>query len=1261
MRRAGATKARAVLIMVASRSAERSDALGPVVVARSVVMSPPRRTLRTVQRNGRRPRRAVKVDLSRTCGDDGSAPRRARRIPSRALRPRRRSSLNRGTFRAAAAVVVARGGGPRLPLYVHTSNRSEQLVQALVQVLQSGPPGDDPTTPEIVAIQGKGMERWLSLQLAQRLGVWANFSFPFPRGVLDKIIAGVLRDESATTAPDPETERWRIARLLPALAAQRGFEPIRRYLTDDDDGVRRVELAARIANTFDHYAIYRPDMVLRWEDAPAPDDDWQPQLWRAIEKDARARGDGASMHAARRHAALERALTSSREPIPGLPSRVSLFGVTTLPPAWLSVLRAASTRIDVHLFLVAPSQHYWAEIRSQRDVARELAQKDVIDAADEERLKELVGNPLLASLGRVAREMQAVLESLDYQDGTSVPVEPAPDEGPATMLQTLQSDVLNLRHRRPGNAAAPSLPFPGDDRSVVVHACHGPMREVEVLHDQLLALYEELPDLEARDVVVMTPDIAAYAPAIEAVFGGNSGGSGGGNPGAGEVARIPYKVADLSAAQTNDVVAAFFAVLDVAAGRFTASQVVDLLTLAPVRTKFRIEADELDPIKEWIKRTGIRWGVDEHHRAEVGQPGDRSNTWRFGLDRLLVGYALPGGDRTIWQDVLPWDDLEGDGAHLLGRFSAFCDELFAVRDALHGPRPIAAWCTALERVLARMLDDQSANTHQHQLVTDALIAWQQRAERAGFTDVVPLKIARAEILQTLTTQTPARRFLAQGVTFCEMVPMRTIPFRVVALMGLSADTFPRGRWPAGFDLTAERRRIGDRSPRDDDRQLFLEALLSARDRFLVTYVGQSIADNTTLPPSVVVDELLDALGESYDVPPQMKPPTMDGDAREDRHVAIRRRLIVRHPLQPFSPTYFRPDRDHRLAAFSPTHHAGAVSLTSERSAGAPFVRRRLPPPEGELTVNVDDLVRFFRHPVRVFLQKRVGLFLDDGEARLIDREPLVLDPLARSELGRFLIAPALDGDDLALGLVPLQKTGKVPAGAVGEKLVWDAQSQTEEILAAHRALVLGERLPPLSVDGVIDGVRITGAISSLWPTGHVETGSRAMGAAYEPAAWVRHLVLCWAAPDTHPKDSWIIGKGDEGAASVKHFRRCDEAATHLEALMALYKDGMRRPLPWFPAVAWEFMRALLANKGDEWRALASAQVTFDKSGGMPCTKEDPFIQQIYGDVDPFEDGARLSPDLPVIRDEIAQLARAILTPMFAHQTGFVRGAPLREG
>lgn len=1082
-------------------------------------------------------------------------------------------------------------------MYVHRSNRVERLFDALAEVV--GPPLPDPLQPECIVVSSRGMNTWLAMRLSERFGVWAGGHFPFPRRFIDDLFAMVaLQTDSAGPAwRDPQQLLWPILAELPALLKTPPFIELRRFVDRDDTGRHLFQLAHRIAHVFDQYPVFRPEMVLGW-DAGA-DDHWQAVLWRAVTD--RLGGQHVAASAQDFIDALEGA------PPQGLPARVSVFGVSTLPPFYVHVLEALDQVVPVHLFLISPSQEYWAELRSRN------MDPDVLETVP----------PLLVSLGAVGREFQGVLEQIDYHEGPSLYEDPGGDD----LLRALQSRLLHLQGADlPPHEASP------DDRSLSLHACHSPMREVEVLHDHLLAMLAEDKTLQPRDIAVLITDVETYSPLVEAVFERDDD----------DPSYIPFCLADRAVRSENPLVDAFIRVVEMVGGRVTASEVLDLLALEPVQDRFDIGADALDKIGTWVEGAKIRWGIDAAHREKHGQPALHENTWRFGLERLFLGVAMPGEGLHTFEGALPYDEIEGATADLLGRFGQYCEALFSAVLDLEAPRPVAQWQRDLEAMLqAVLVNPQTEGEWDPQPIRTAIDAIATDAAMARFEDDLSLD-AMLELLETrLEADAPPRGFLAKGVTFCAMLPMRSVPFRVVCMLGLSDGAFPRAGRQMSFDLIAADPKPGDRSRRDDDRYLFLEALLAARQRVHLSYVGQSIQDNADLPPSVVVSDLLDQLVAS------VKPPA----PLPDSPAGVRDLVRLRHPMQPFSPRYFGADPDPRLFSFSRDYCEGAKALVdpSKLLGRPPLLTEALADPRdtdpGASTLELGRLLKFYRLPVADLVRRRLGVFLDrDDDRDYSDREPMEVQGLDNWKLGDTVLHHELADVDLDDSLALTRAEGIVPLGTPGACAHEETHRAVAPLIAAAEKAREGEPLEPLMIDLDLGDTRVVGTIGERWASGRVylQYGQRKAKTLLD--LWIQHLCLCVAAPDDQVLRSVVVARGKKDEPpDVCAFDPVPDAAAHLRALVSLYWIGQREPLLLFPAASMGYARELLASGSPE-----AARLKASSQWRRPNNFEskDPHIQRVFGRDEVF--GFDYSPlPTPLEGGDAGSVAERVFGPLLA--------------
>ncbi len=1018
-------------------------------------------------------------------------------------------------------------------LRLYQSNRLEILADRLAERLAE--PQGNPLAPETLVVQHSGMARWLSLRLAKRLGVCANVEFPLPAAFVWRLVGALLPGLPDENRFEPGVLAWRILGLLDELPEAPELAPLQRYL-GDRDLLKRLQLAQRIAAVFDQYLVYRPDWILAWEAGrPAqPGDEWQAWLWRRLS----ASGDP---HWVRLQQRMFAALDAGAMPVGRLPERAAVFGIPTLSPGYLEILQRLGEHMELHLFLLNPCRAHWSEIVDLGEKARREVE------ADGSELYLEVGNPLLASLGRQGRDLFDALLAVEGETE-----EGFVDPDPGHLLGRLQADILDLSD--PTQAESPWALDP-NDRSLQFHACHSPMRELEVLYDQLLELFRRDPELEPSQVIVMTPDIDVYAPYVQAVFG---------EPG--DRPAIPYHIADRDAAGEWPLVAACLQLLELPERRLDANRVLGLLELPALRRSFRIEGADLPLIARWIEQTGIRWGADAADRAAQGQPADAENTWRAGLDRLLLGYALVDEGDDLFQGLLPYNGVDGaDSARLAGCLLAFIDALTWLRKRLQRSRPMAAWVRELGQLLERFFSPEEDEAHQLQRVRAALDAALEQAEFADYKGDLDRAVLRAELQGQLQAGAGGGGFLGGGVAFCSLAPMRSLPFPVICLLGMDDGAFPRERRPPGFDLMARRFRFGDRSRRGDDRYLFLETLISARRCLYLSYVGQDQRDNAPLPPSALVSELLDYLDQ-----------LADG--------AARKQLLTHHPLQPFSRRHFQPDSG--LFSYSPALAAAARRLGEAAAAPAPLLPGDLMEPEPEWRqIELPRLLHFYSNPTRFLLQQRLGIRLEPGEGLAETRDPFGLDFFPRQELAQALVEQALEGRGGAALEARWRAAGQLPQGNIGARLFAREADQ-----AAALAVNLGQVLAPapersLAVDLPLGELRLVGTLSGVRPDGLFGYSVHKIWDAQLIELWLRHLLLnALAPPGVDLVSRWLDPE------RLYRFPPRADAGERLSELLSAYWQGLCRPLPLFPKSSLAYVRKIASGKDPEYALKAAEQV-----------------------------------------------------------------------
>ena len=1058
-------------------------------------------------------------------------------------------------------------------IHLYSSNRLEILVDKFAGLVLADP--NPPLHKETILVQSRGMARWLAMETASRLNIWANCECPFPNTFIQNIYKLLLPDIPDVSNFNKEYSLWHIMAILGEGTSDPHFCKATAYLESGDD-LKLYQLARETADIFDQYTLFRPLMILDWEknfwDVPV-DQIWQPILWKRLVKRLRENHPFPEQHRARLLQLFEEKIADPAFDPGILPSRISVFGISSLPPFHLRVLAALAQHIDLHFFLMNPCMEYWFDIIADRDIVKMSRG----ESADPKSLHLHRGNSLLASMGHLGRDFMAMLQELHSEEHDYFE---AADNG--SLLSCIQQDILYLRENKSTsqNPSQSKQQIRKNDASITFHSCHSPMREVEILHDQLLDMFDRKKAdeaMEPRNVLVMAPEIDVYAPLIRAVFDADIG----------SFSRIPYSISDQSIRKTSKYIETFLDILSLAQSRFSSVEVMSILEAEVVRGRFNINDSDLNIIEHWLRETNICWGVDEVHKTRLQLPPYRENTWRSGLERLLLGYALPGHEQALFKDILPYDNIEGDNTNLLGSLLDFTETLFTLADALQQQHTLEGWSEILLQTQDKLLLADENTEAEQRILYSLLLNLKDLQEQTCYPNKINLGVIRSYLINSLEERFPphggAAGFLTGGVTFCSMLPMRAIPFKVVYLLGLNDGMYPRTGRKRSFDLMALEPKRGDRSRRYDDRYLFLETLLSAREKLCISFVGQSIQDGSRRPPSVLVSELIDYIDKNY----------AQSGILNDPSNLLSDKLTTIHHLQPFHPAYFASQNSTPLKKFfsySAENCAAAIAQQAGKQKIMPLFTAPLPsPPEEFKHVELEELIKFFNHPARYILVKRLGIAPIDESRSLETSEPFYLQGLARYKLENEILASLLRQQDNGSLYTIKKAAGELPHGRPGNVYYNRLMDELGSFRTTLTKLLENQEIKKLGVDLAAGDFRLTGFLDHVNGRGLLYYRYAAMTPKDVIRSWISHLALNCLADNQAAKgrNTYYVCR-----KKIYKYSQTSESSRHLEYLLDLYWQGLSEPLSFFPNTSHEFARETLKGKSKQ-EALRKASLEWE--------------------------------------------------------------------
>jgi len=1072
-----------------------------------------------------------------------------------------------------------------------------------------------PLENEVFLVQSNGMGHWLKQNLAlnSALGIAAGITMKLPSLFIWSVYRAVLGEKIPKEQPLAKAPlTWRLYRLLPTLISQTGFATLASFLTEDSNSRKRYQLAEQLADLFDQYQVYRSDWLSDWasghdtlrdahgQSQPMPEQQrWQAALWRAVLADL---GEDYTPAASRASVHTQFMAQIDRQELrpAGVPRRIILFGLSSLPQQSLEVLAKLGKFCQIVLFVHNPCQHYWADIIEDKELLkaerRRHAYKAGMNASLTSEELHQHANPLLAAWGKQGRDYIRLLDQFDetqayanwhWPDSKIDLFKDYGEPDNRSLLQHLQQSILDLE-------PVPSTPvelFKADD-SLVFHVAHSPQREVEILHDQLLARFNADSNLHPRDVIVMVPDINKYAPHIQAVFGQVQPD---------DLRYIPFALADQQQRGQNPLLVAVEALLNLPDSRFTVSEFLGLLEVPALRQRFAIDEIAIPKLHRWVEEAGIRWGLNARQRAQtVAMPTHlEANTWQTGLRRMLLGYAVGAG--ATFNGIEPYEEIGGLEAQWLGGLSFLLETLEKYSSLLRLDQSSANW----QSTLLALLEDFFVVSNEPErktleTLTQSLTGWTHNCEQAGLTeaDTLPLNVVREAWLAAVDEPNLHQRFLSGRVNFCTLMPMRAIPFRLICLLGMNDGDYPRSQQAQSFDLMTQRGhyRPGDRSRRQDDQYLFMEALLSARQQLYISWVGRNIRDNSERPPSVLIGQLRDTLEQGWQL--------------ADNAPTLLSEITVAHPLQPFSRQYVVKNRDRRLFTYA------REWFEESRLINDPLAIS--PPTEKTLTLSLESLARFLKAPVKTFCNHTLKFGFDDETSTSEDNEPFAFNRLESYVLSNELLTnlKSQQPTDTATFFAEQRKTlagkGKLPLSGFAHAAFAEIASPVNKAWQQYQAQLNNwpDEIPPRAINlsfTLANGVtvQLTGDLNNL----RQHNDNQRVGMLQLTAQrllnkdnikypnlllnWVQHLAGC---ADGLPLQTLAIAA--DTVISIAPIEP-DVALAQLASLIQAWHLGTQEPLPiacktafaWLAAAPEKALDTAQAQyQGDDWN---NGEVDYD--------------------------------------------------------------------
>lgn len=1067
-------------------------------------------------------------------------------------------------------------------LFLYQSNRLETLAQMMMQVQQKTPLSS-PFSPEHILIQSQGMRRYVEQFLAKNQGIAANIQFSLPAQFAWQLMRVHLPHVSALNPFSSEVLRWRLLALFSSetFANNDDFQAARESLSDylNNGAFAQYQLAGELADIFDQYLVYRPDWIAAWQNhqqpkelAQEPHANWQKAVWRYL--------DDGSYSTAHRAQLWQDLLTQLSQPENPSHERYCIFGIASMAPMYLTLLKQLSLHHDVHIFALNPCELYWGDLKELREIAQEetLALRDFSPEAE-------MGHPLLASLGKQGRDFFNQLSEYEAQNRDEHNIFPATSLS-GSLLHQLQYDIQTLSLPEPyhaqtvldqqlhylqqsvfpkqpetersvqatfnqGNPTQRILAQLKADKSIQIHNCHSPLRELTVLKEQLLAILSERNDIELHDIAVLTSNIEPYAPFIEAIFGTHCA----------DKKPLFYNIADVKRAHTLSLLKTLSQLLELFNSRFEVDNVLSLLKNDGLLRAAKLSHDDYPLIADTVKQLNIHWGINQKHRQQFNNENQKPNdlfTWQSGLNRIISGWLLPENESNAWQNIQPFS-MNPAFLNIMSRFVLWVNRLCQWQEKWQQAASVSEWCDRTRELIETFYQQDKDDLTAYQQLDQSLQQWQAESELAQLNTLISANVATQHINRFLQSQSDSG-FLRGGITFCSMVPMRSLPFKVLCLLGLNDGDFPHNTPVSVFDLIHKKPRSGDRSRRNDDRYLFLESLISAREILYLSYVGKDIRTNNERAASVLLNELIDCVAEKVALPRKI----------------LHQNWPINHPLQPFSRQYFSGCPD----LFS-TRQDYADALNHENNTRTPFIELSPLPsdaPQATQAIEQDDLIQFWRNPLKHFLKQHYAWSPPYFQEEHDSNEPFEEQDRALNDAFLRAIRQHQSFEETAQ---ILNQKNQLPDGELASLISQEWIIQAKKC-NEHLDSTSFQALPAIKQTLVLDSGSLNTVLEHLTKQGQIlfsdqflRAGNQrnTLEASDKTHLILLHLIYC-ASEVALPKTTQLV--------ALNHIITLPEipkaiAQNTLNNWLKYHQIGQTQILPFIPRLQWEIISSLKEN------------------------------------------------------------------------------------
>lgn len=1054
-------------------------------------------------------------------------------------------------------------------LIVYHSNQPEHFKNLLISIM-SEQSLSDPMQSEIIVVENKIMIEWIQIELAKYFGITANITFMDLTTFIKKISNKISSNNFVINDFNCSIMYWKFMEILPQVCLMQNFAIIKRYLYDDIHQRKCGQFSEKLVKLFTNYLIYRPDWLDQWKfnkivkDVTDSHQLWQSELWRILLKSLKH--DNISFYTDINYLQHCVNLLKNMQKIDNdhyFPERMFVFGITSMPSIYWEILHLLSYHIDIYLWFISPYykfnyDHFFNKnilnitlSRKCRTRNTNISHSYTLINFDKDTVKNVVDTNIhhesnhffLNFCDYIGKNTLLLLTKLENVYEKRIFFLPKED----SLLHVLQKNVLEFKNHVVINENKYDFKILKkhykrrllklEDQSITCHVCYSMQREIEVLHDNLLLMIENDSLLLQKGVIIMAPNIHNYVTTIKTVFNNIHGRS------------LPFIISSNHKKYIHPIILTFLNILDISHNKCTSEEILSFLKISLIANKFNIEEKEVKLLYQWTIESGIRWGLDNITIRRLNIPiSINQNTWSAGLTRMLLGYAVHDQFST-WEDIFPYNGIDEEHMNIIGQLGEFLRVLQKWRDRFSYSHTLTEWMSYIKEILDDFFCYSKITVEENKVLSFLKDCWKNILEPgvlSGYSETVHIIVLKDKLFHKLCQNTVNYRFLPNVINFCDITPVCCIPCKVVCFIGMNEEKFPRNnKVPLDFDLIKKNSRSNDYNLYNKDCYSFLLAFLLAQEKIYISFIENSIYSRTTNNASILIDVLFEYIAQYFYL---RKDEYLDINTNINN---IRNHLCRWYSLVPFSAEHFVADS--KVQSFASEWVSSANVNTNANNLL--YFNFLTPLPKLIIhTISFYDLYNFYRHPIRTWFHKRLGVYFNQNKLKLFDNDDFFsLNMLHRFNLNTKLVDWLIHNNNADAFYKNIRGAGILPYGAFGE-LFWIKQcSKMKTLVNQIKKFYLFERFN-LDIFLTFDNIVLTGQLTMVQKNGLVRWKSAYLSIKDGLLLWLEHLVYC-ALGGT--ENSRLFGMND-----TWHFPNLSKfkAKEYLFLLIKGYLVGINTPL-----------------------------------------------------------------------------------------------------